>query len=276
MKLASLTFAAGLAASTAFADSDPKAIATAGMKALFVDFDAAAATELLAEDYIQHNPGVPTGAAPLIGFLPALKESGLKLTTYRLISEGDLVVAHNLYENAQAFGSETLVAFDVFRVEDGKLAEHWDNLAPLAEPNPSGRTQLDGPTEITDLDKTAENKALVTGFVETILMKGEVDRITDFISTEAYHQHNSGIADGLDGLGAALAVMAEQGLSMVYTDLHLALAEGNFVFTASEGRLGDAPTAFFDLFRVEDGKIVEHWDVVSDIPNEMAHDNGKF
>ena len=271
-----VTFTAILSASAASADDDIKAVATAAMKAMFVDFDAAATTGLLAEDYIQHNPAVPTGAAPIIGFLPALKDSGIQLTTHRLIAEGDLVVAHNLYENAQAFGGDTLVAFDVFRIENGQLAEHWDNLAPLAGPNPSGRTQLDGPTDITDLDKTAANKALVTGFVETILMNGEVERITDFISTETYLQHNTGIADGLDGLGAALGAMAEQGISMVYSDLHIVVAEGNFVFTASEGTLGDAPTAFFDLFRVKEGKIVEHWDIVASIPDQMAHDNGKF
>jgi predicted SnoaL-like aldol condensation-catalyzing enzyme len=54
------------------------------------------------------------------------------------------------------------------------------------------------------------------------------------------------------------------------------VAEGNFVVTASEGTLGGEPTAFFDLFRVEDGWIVEHWDVISTIPSEMAHENGKF
>ncbi len=276
MKLATLTFAVGLAASTALAAEHPKALATAALNAIFVDFDVSAATKLLTDDYIQHNPSVPTGAAPVIGFIPALKESGIELTTYRLIAEGDLVVAHNQYENAQAFGAQTLVAFDVFRIEDGRVAEHWDNLEPLAAPNPSGRTQLDGPTEIIDLDKTAENKALVIELVETVLMNGEVDRITDFVSTETYLQHNTGIADGLDGLGAALAAMAENGVAMVYSELHVVVAEGNFVFTASSGVLGDAPTAFFDLFRVEDGKVVEHWDVISTIPEEMAHENGKF
>ena len=65
-------------------------------------------------------------------------------------------------------------------------------------------------------------------------------------------------------------------MAMRYDETHLIVAEGNFVFTASEGAMGDAPTAFFDLFRVEDGKIVEHWDTVSEIPSEMAHENGKF
>lgn len=254
----------------------PKELVSEAVVAIFTDFDAAAAEKLLASDYVQHNPAVPTGAAPILGFIPVLKESGIEVDIHRVISEGNMVVLHTTYNNALAFGADTLVGFDAFRIEDGKVAEHWDNLASLAPPNPSGHTQTDGPTEITDLNKTAENKALVTDFVETILKGGDVDRITDFLSTETYIQHNSQIADGLDGLGAALAAMAEQGIQMVYSDVHMVVAEGNFVFTASEGTLGGTPTAFYDLFRVQDGKIVEHWDVIADIPSEMAHNNGKF
>lgn len=276
MKIASFVAAAALVATGARGDNAPEAVVAAGLTAIFVDFDVDAARALLAEDYIQHNPDVPTGAAPILGFIPALKESGLKLTAVRVIAEGDLVVTHTLYENAQAFGGDTLVGFDVFRVKDGKLAEHWDNLVPQAAPNPSGRTQLDGATAITDRGKTADNKALVTTFIETVLMRGEADRITDFISSDSYLQHNSAIADGLDGLGAALAAMARNGVAMVYSDLHMVVAEGAFVFTAAEGTFGGAPTAFFDLFRVEDGRIVEHWDAIAAIPAEMAHANGKF
>lgn len=254
----------------------PSEIVLAAMAAIFTDFDVDAATPLLAEDYIQHNPGVPTGAAPALGFIPGLKESGISIETHRVIAEGDLVVMHNTYTNAQAFGGDVLVAFDVFRVEDGKVAEHWDNLIPVAAPNPSGRTQTDGATEITDLDKTAENKAAVEGFIADILQGGAPDKITDYVSTETYLQHNPDVADGLDDLGAALAAMAEAGMAMTYAKTHLVVAEGNFVFAASEGALGDTPTAFYDLFRLEDGLIVEHWDVISEIPAEMAHDNGKF
>ena len=244
--------------------------------AIFANFDAAVAERLLAPDYIQHNPGVPTGAAAILGFIPALKESGIKAVTHRVIADGDLVVLHNTYNNAQAFGGDRLVAFDVFRVQDGRVAEHWDNLAPVSPPNPSGRTQTDGAVEIVDLDRTSENRALVIGFVETVLRDGNADRITDFVSTETYRQHNSEIADGLEGLGSALAAWAEQGITMEYTKTHLVAAEGNFVFTGSEGALAGEPTAFYDLFRLEDGRIVEHWDVIASIPSEMAHENGKF
>ena len=44
----------------------------------------------------------------------------------------------------------------------------------------------------------------------------------------------------------------------------------------SEGTLGGKPTAFFDLWRVSNGKLAEHWDVVADIPATMVHKNGKF
>lgn len=254
----------------------PTEVVIAFATAAFGNFDVEGARALLKPDYIQHNPSVPTGAEAVLGFIPALKDTGITVETHRVIEEGNFVVLHNTYRNAIAFGAETLVGFDVFRVEDGKVAEHWDNLQVPAGPNPSGHSMTDGATKVTDLDKTAANKALVTAFVDTVLTKGNASRITDFISTETYIQHNPQIADGLDGLGAALAAMAESGVTMVYTSTPLVVAEGNFVFTGSEGTLGGKPTAFFDLFRVEGGKIVEHWDVISEIPATMAHDNGKF
>jgi predicted SnoaL-like aldol condensation-catalyzing enzyme len=245
--------------------------------AIFVNFDPEAATALLAPGYIQHNPGVPTGAAPIIGFIPALQDSGIGVTTHRIIAEGDFVVLHNTYTNAHAFGAATLVAFDVYRVENGKAAEHWDNLQAPGGPNPSGRTMTDGATEITDRHLTAENKALVTAFANDVLIGGQFDRVTDYITGgNGYLQHNPQIGDGLDALGAAFAALARAGTPVTYTRVHRTVAEGNFVFLMSEGAIGPAPTAFFDLFRVADGRIVEHWDVVSPIPSEMAHDNGKF
>lgn len=256
----------------------PKEIVLRAVTALFTKFDPQAARPLLKEDYIQHNPAVPTGAAPILGFLPVLKEAGLAATTHRVLSQGNLVVLHSTYDNAQAFGGQTMVAFDVFRVQDDKVAEHWDNLqaAVPASQTANGNSMTDGATEVLDLDKTAENRALVEAFVNDVLFGAAPQKITDYISAEAYTQHNSMVGNGLGGLGAALKAMAEAGQALAYIKTHLIVAEGNFVFTASEGKLGNTPTAFFDLFRVEDSKIVEHWDTISAIPTEMTHDNGKF
>ena len=254
----------------------PQELVLAAVAAIFTDYDLETAKGLLAPDYIQHNVAVPTGADPILGFIPALEESGIALTTHRVITEGDMVVLQNTYENAQALGAGTLVAFDVFRVADGQVVEHWDNLqVPPAEPV-SGRSMTDGPTEVVDLELTADNKALVEGFIADVLQGGAPNKITDYISSDLYLQHNPMVGDGLDVLGAALAAIAEAGQPMAYAETHMVVAEGNFVFAASEGTIGETPTAFFDLFRVDDGKIVEHWDTVSEIPVEMPHDNGKF
>ncbi len=267
-----------LASSLAFSAQarTPAETAQSMMQAVFVNFDANAAKALIAKDYIQHNPSIPTGRAPIIGFIPALKESGISLTNHRIFAEGNHVVMHNSYTHAQALGAEKLVSFDVFRIENGVVAEHWDNIAEMTPPNPSGHSQTDGPVVVTDLDRTADNRKLVTDFVETILVKGDMSRLAGFFDGDRYIQHNSQIGDGLSGLGTALAALAEQGITMKYDTVHRVIAQGNFVFTMSEGSFGGRPTAFFDLFRVENGKIAEHWDVISAIPSEMAHENGKF
>lgn len=256
-----------------------KEIATKAQDAFFKEYNADGIKEYFAEGYIQHNPHVPTGIEPVLGFLPALQEAGTTSTTHRMLQDGDFIVMHNSYNNAQAFGGEKMVAFDVWRMEDGKVAEHWDNLAVQTPENPSGHTQVDGDTEIKDLDKTEANKALVKSFVENMLLNHNGE-ITDYISTEKYIQHNSQVADGLEGFGAAMKYFAENDMVMTYEKVHKILGEGNFVLTMSEGKFGKAPgahVAFYDLFRLEDGKIVEHWDVIQEIPTEgLANENGKF
>jgi len=72
--------------------------------------------------------------------------------------------------------------------------------------------------------------------------------------------------------------MAEQGVSMVYDTVHMVLAQGDMVLGISEGTFGGAPTSYYDLWRVEDGKIAEHWDVMETIAERetWANENGKF
>jgi hypothetical protein len=67
---------------------------------------------------------------------------------------------------------------------------------------------------------------------------------------------------GLSGLGAALEAMSNAGIVMKYDAIHQVLGMGNFVLVSSEGSLGGKPTSFYDLFRLADGKIAEHWDTI--------------
>ena len=225
------------------------------------------------EKYVQHNLAVGDGLEGFGAVMQNAPEGGFKADIIRAFQDGDYVFTHTKYD---FFGPKA--GFDVFRFEDGKIVEHWDNLLEVQPPNPSGRTQFDGSTEIKDLDKTSENKNLVESFVTDILVNGKMEVVNNYIEGDNYIQHNPGVADGLSGLGAALEAMAKQGIKMEYFKLHKVLGEGNFVLTMSEGAFGGKPTSYYDLFRVENGKIAEHWDVMETIlpESEWKHSNGKF
>lgn len=236
--------------------------------------DPAPVSVIDAANYRQHNLAVGDGLAGLGEVLQQLPAGSARVHTVRVFEDGDFVFAHTDYD---FFGPK--IGFDVFRFENGRIVEHWDNLQETpAAPNPSGRTMTDGPTRATDLERTRDNKTLVTAFVEDILVAGRMERLAGYIDGERYAQHNPAIADGLSGLGAALKAMAEAGITMKYDRVHRVLGEGDFVLVASEGSFAGRPSAFYDLFRVESGKIVEHWDTIEAIPprGEWKNGNGKF
>ena len=241
----------------------------------FATGDTDTAKELLAEDYIQHNLAYGTGRDAFISSVEYLASADEKTTVenIRAFEDGDKVFLQTVYNFA---GAGEQVAFDIFRFDnEGKIAEHWDNLAAKAEPNPSGHTQIDGTMEVTDLDKTEENRKLVEDFLYDVMQGNNLDKTPDYFDGDTYIQHNTGIADGVSGLNEALA---EQNIQMIYTTTHQVLAQGNFVLAVSEGTFGDKPTAYYDLWRVENGKIAEHWDVMETIADKSTwqNQNGKF
>ncbi len=269
---ASLAMTGMAAASSA----DIKDFVLNALDATLLSGNVDAVEQYFAPDYIQHNPNFANGIEAqkgLVGFLSGAE--GFSADYVRVIADDDMVAIHARYEG---FGPTATIGFDVFRVENGLIVEHWDNLTPETPPNPSGRTQTDGATDITDLDKTDANKAKVVEFITKSLIEQAEVNITDYISPVTYLQHNSQVADGLEGFGAFMASIAEQGITMEYSKVHHAIGEGNFVLTMSEGTFGGEATSFYDLFRLEDGLIVEHWDVIEPMPGPDAPHNeaGKF
>lgn len=229
-------------------------------------------------DYIQHNPFIPSGLEPFIEMLPVLQENGTSAKNVRMFQDGDFIFMHNIWNNAQPFGAEQMVSFDIIRLDgNGKVAEHWDAMTPLVKETASGRSQTDGPVTPSDLDQTASNKAIARAMVEDILMGKNPNKIAEYISTEQYDQHNPGIKDGLNGVVEAVKYLTSQNNMFQYTKIHKVLGEGNFVLTVSEGKWNGTNNVFYDLLRFENGKAVEHWDVIQEIPTEgLANNNGMF
>lgn len=224
-------------------------------------------------NYKQHNLAVADGLEGFGEVLHHAPEGGFKANVVRSFQDGDYAITHTEYD---FFGPK--IGFDIFKFENGQIVEHWDNFSNLAATNPSGRTQTDGITKVTDIDKTEQNKALVKDFINTVLIKGEFDKMHNYFDGDNYIQHNSMIGDGVSGLGKALEEMAKQGVTMVFEKNHIILGEGNFVLSVSEGTFAGKPTSFYDLFRIENGKIAEHWDTIETIlpAAERKNNNGKF
>jgi len=223
--------------------------------------------------YVQHNLAVGDGLAGVRALFQALPKGSASANTVRVFQDGNFVFAYTDYN---FFGPK--VGFDIFRFEDGKIVEHWDNLqATAAEPSPSGHTMMDGPTTASDLDKTEANKALMQTYMDDLL-QGRREKFANYFDGNNYIQHNPLVADNLTGLFAGLQALAKQGLQVKYDRVHKILGEGNFVLVVAEGSFGDRPSSYYDLYRIQDGKIAEHWDTIEPIPprDEWKNSNGKF
>ncbi|HYA78515.1 MAG TPA: hypothetical protein VEF91_07345 [Verrucomicrobiae bacterium] len=227
-----------------------------------------------ADNYVQHNLTLKDGIQGLIERRAINQKISFKVNPVRAFQDGDFVFTHSEF----SVPNVSLIGFDIYRFEDEKIVEHWDNFQAKAEKtSPSGHTMIDGPTAVTDLDKTEANKALTQNFMNDLL-NGRTERFANYFDGDNCIQHNPSVADNLTGLYAGLQALAQQGLAVKYTKVHMILGEGNFVLVVSEGTFGDRLSAYYDLFRIQNRKIAEHWDTIQAIPprEEWKNSNGKF
>jgi predicted SnoaL-like aldol condensation-catalyzing enzyme len=245
---------------------DPKARVVYGITELFVQLDPDAVFRHWHEELVQHSPIVPDDRAGLRSTIVQLRTVGLKYHIDRAIADGNWVVLHAHCDGV----SQHLVAFNLFRVQDDRIIEHWEVVQPEIKETVSGRSMFDGPIQVADLERTDENRELVRQLIEEVFIGGDESALGSFFNGDELIQHSPEIGDGV----AALRAMYGQGRE--YKKLHLVVCEGNFAYAQSEGRVGSKAYAFNDLFRMDQGKIVEHWDTVGEVPDILPHNNSLF
>ncbi|MEO6089494.1 MAG: nuclear transport factor 2 family protein [Umezawaea sp.] len=280
---AALTATAPAAAATGYGDSRgyQKSVVVHVLKGVFERGDTRVVDRFVRPDYIQHNPLAPDGADALKNLGSALHQQfpDAKYNVKRIIAEGDLVLAHsNVVIAPGTLGSAVV---DIFRFQDGKIAEHWDTGQGVPPTTVNGndmfstvsrpQTEEPGPGWLT-----ARNKKLVTDYVDRLLGRKDLSAIDKYLGTE-YHQHNPNIPDGVAGAKAGLGGYFAQFPQLVVTTKRV-VAEGDLVAVHSHyvNAPGERGQAIVDLFRVRNGKIVEHWDVIQDVPATSANDNTMF
>ncbi|OPG09892.1 SnoaL-like polyketide cyclase [Streptomyces sp. GKU 895] len=258
-----------------------KDVAARVLKGVFERGDTAVVDRFVRRDYIQHNPQAPDGAETLKNLGVALHQQfpDAKYDIKRVISEGDLVLVHS--NVVLTPGTRGSAVFDIFRFQGGKIAEHWDVGQDVPEKSANGndmfstvswpRTERPGPGFLT-----AYNKKLVTAAFDQLLVKKDLSAIDRYWGPE-YDQHNPNIPNGVEGVKAGLGAFFEQFPELKVTPKRV-IAEGDLVAVHSHyvNAPGERGQAVVDLFRVRGGKIVEHWDVIQDVPATSANDNGMF
>lgn len=126
-------------------------------------------------------------------------------------------------------------------------------------------------------DKHAEaNKQTVTAFYEQAINQKDFTAASKYLGSH-YTQHNPLVADGPEGLKGIIEYLRIN-FPNSHSEIKKVFADGDYVIlhVHSVREPGDRGRAIFDLFKLENGKIVEHWDTVQDIPEKSANDNGMF
>lgn len=244
--------------------------------------DASAAGAVNEPVYVQHNPLTATGGIGLAELFLKLSKMSPKVEFLRVFADREYAFAHVQY----TFSKKPEVAFEVFRFEDGLAVEHWDNLqARVMAPNGSGHTMIDGMTDAEDGDRTEENRQLVARFVSDVLIAGNLDNLEQYVAGDLI-QHDPQLSDGVAALRAVLVPFSESDADTAaahhhhlrYDACHKVLADGSFCLCMCEGWSQGVHAGLYDLYRVSDGQIVEHWKTVSAIApkSEWKNSNGKF
>ncbi|MEL6970110.1 MAG: nuclear transport factor 2 family protein [Bacteroidota bacterium] len=236
-----------------------------------------AVTKYTGDRYTQHSTGVRDGIEGFVEFFePFIKRNPKReIEIVRGWEDGQYVFLQ-AYQNIND-GEAQWVTTDFFDTdENDKIIEHWDVISAYTGSTPSGHTEVDGPTEVTDLDKTEENKALVRNLIQDALMVGgDPSRIPEYVAKE-YIQHNKEVPDGREHF-LALATAPNRPLN--YKRIVLLVGQGNFVATLCEANWNDGTLnqdyAQVDIFRIQNGKVVEHWDNVEPVPENDVN-GGKF
>jgi predicted SnoaL-like aldol condensation-catalyzing enzyme len=129
-----LLLATVLPASAQGAEQSTKAMVTAFYKMVFYDHKVAQAFKTyVGATYKQHNPLVPDGIEPSVAFLSKRFETNPQAINEikRVIADGHLVAVHVHSRSNDSDRGRALV--DIFRVENGKIIEHWDFIQPVPE-----------------------------------------------------------------------------------------------------------------------------------------------
>ncbi len=243
------------------------------------------AEKYMAEDYLQHNPNINTGRAAFVtifGRRPARDiKPALDPAPVIQFAKGDYVAFVWEREAKDPMGvAYKYNFFDLVRVENGKVAEHWDSVfkaTPAAgQPAPGIVTQGLGPKPVKPRNTPEEQRNEDVANIEfkDVLQYGHLE-LAEKVIAPGYIQHNPTVPTGRDGFVNFFKQFAKpEPIRAAWKDEpELILTSGNLVFYMMRrfsSEPSDATKAYkwnwFDMVRVDNGLVQEHWDMAMKTP----------
>ena len=227
--------------------------------------------ELYADNYVQHNPQMRDGKEGVIELFSSLNLEEVVYEQLIMLAEGPYVVTMSKLQYAP--GEPEFVVADINLIREGKSREHWDILMPVEGPNDAGRSMFDISFENADgvsRDETNSNKQVVADFINIVLNRKGVDRVGGYVA----RGYVSNSVDGGDGRQSIVEAVAANA-SLEY-DIKRIIGEADMILAHSQVTIDSVQFAQVDIWRLHDGKLVEHWGVRQPVPDQMAHPNGMF
>ena len=135
---------------------------------------------------------------------------------------------------------------------------------------------LAGAARAEETAKEKANKAAVLAFYDAALNKLDFEAASKYLGPY-YKQHNPTAADGAEGLKGFLAYL-KTNFPKTHSEVTMSFADGDYVILRVHAirTPGTAGNAIVDIFRLENGKVVEHWDSVQPVPDKAANNNTMF
>ncbi|WP_017814165.1 nuclear transport factor 2 family protein [Paenibacillus shenyangensis] len=234
----------------------------------------------IAKDYIQHNPLAGDGRQAFADFFGAyIKQNPhLKADVKRIIAQGDLVLVHNHVTTSKQ--DKGMAVVDIFRIKNNKIVEHWDAGQAVPEKSANDNTMFPLPgtpvqVQPVSSQQVAANKKLVTTFYNQFFNEHDGTALQKYVA-EDYIQHNPTVPTGRKPLEAFIPMLQSNPDSR--NKIIRVIAEGDIValHVHAQSSKTDRGSAVVDIFRVANGKIVEHWDVVQPVPEKSVNTNTMF
>jgi predicted SnoaL-like aldol condensation-catalyzing enzyme len=227
------------------------------------------ATGLFSTYMIQHDPRGGAGGPGQLALFDSLKAAtpGLVATVKHIAADGDLVAVHWQASATpeDEFSGQAVV--DVWRVVGGKIVEHWDDFQDVPAQTASGNSMFSDVYTATAVaqalsgdDEEANRQMVVWTFSE--LFNNRTLALLDQFFDPRYFQHNPRIPNGTAGLGQLIGSLPAGGGPRV--NVSRSLADQDLVWAIQDRPGGLIQT---DIFRVANGKIVEHWDILPAAPS---------